>query len=131
MEVANIIGQLLLFIAIIAWINTSFNHEDQAAKNRELLYSIFSQLNQINMNQEQLLTELNQLKDQVEKTRIEVAGKISNLEEAIINAGNVTPEVETALQQLKASVQLVDDIVPDAVELPPAPPAEETAATEE
>ena len=39
--------------------------------------------------------------------------KVSALEEALANAGNVTPELQAAFDAVKAQVQLVDDLVPD------------------
>lgn len=63
----------------------------------------------------------------VEKARAEIVQKISDLEAAL---GEVTPEVQTALDNLKtavnagsASAQAIDDVVPD-----PAPPAEPSPA---
>jgi chromosome segregation ATPase len=69
-------------------------------------------------------------RQQIEKARVEVISKIealntriSELEEALAN-GNVTPEVQAALDAVKASLtelkaasQAIDDVVPDA----PAP----------
>lgn len=44
--------------------------------------------------------------------------KVADLESALGNAGAVTPELQAAFDALKAQVQVVDDLVPDA---PPAP----------
>lgn len=65
-------------------------------------------------SQAQLATQLQDLATQTEKARTEVLTKIGDLEAAIANAGNTTPEVDAALAALKGAVQGVDDIVPDA-----------------
>lgn len=39
---------------------------------------------------------------------------VTDLEAAIANANTSTPEVDAALAALKAQVQMVDDLVPDA-----------------
>lgn len=75
--------------------------------------SINKKLNLIMANQQQHAAELRALKEQNDKARAEVLAKIADLEAAIIAAGNTTPEVDTALADLKASVQTDDDIVPD------------------
>ena len=66
------------------------------------------------MDQTQLAADLAALQVQTEKAKTEVLAKIADLETAIANAGNTTPEVDAALAALKTSVQGVDDIVPDA-----------------
>lgn len=66
------------------------------------------------MDQTQLAAELAAIKEQNDKARAEVLQKIADLEAAIINAGNTSPEVDAALTALKASVQTDDDIVADA-----------------
>jgi len=76
---------------------------------------IIKLLNQIHMDQVQLAQELAALQAQVDKANGEILQKIADLEAAIAAAGNVTPEVQAALDALKASVQSVDDIVPDQV----------------
>lgn len=70
------------------------------------------------VSQSQLAADLVALKAQEEKAKAEILAKIATLEDAIVQAANTTPEVDAALADLKASVQGVDDIVPDA---PPVP----------
>lgn len=65
------------------------------------------------MNQEELAAQLAALKEQNEKAKTEITGKISELEAA---PGQTSPEVDAALAALKASVQGTDDIVPDQPE---------------
>ena len=64
-------------------------------------------------NQAQLAEELGVVKAQVEKITTEYTTRIATLEEALVAAGNITPEVQAALDGLKASVQIADDVTPD------------------
>ena len=74
---------------------------------------IIKLLNQIIMTNAELKQQLEDITTQNEKARVEILQKIADLEAAIIAAGQTTPEVDTALTALKASVQTDDDIVPD------------------
>lgn len=65
--------------------------------------------------QAELAAELRAVVEQNEKAHAEVVAKIADLEAALANAGNTTPEVDEALAALKASVQKDDDLNPDAV----------------
>jgi seryl-tRNA synthetase len=78
--------------------------------------SINQKLNQIMATQAELAQQLRDVTAQNEKARQEILKKISDLEQAIIDAGNTSPEVDEALTALKASVQTDDDIVPDTTE---------------
>jgi hypothetical protein len=78
---------------------------------------ILKLLKQILMNQAELAAELKAVKDQNEKSRAEVLAKFKALEDAIVAAGNTSPEVDAALADLKASVKADDDLIEDA---PPA-----------
>ena len=82
-----------------------YHHDDR----KVILY-----LKRIIMNMQELAQGLTDLKAQTDKARAEVVKKIADLEAAIANAGNTTPEVDAALEALKASVQATDDVVPDA-----------------
>lgn len=84
-----------------------------------ILQQVFSLLKNIKMD---LKTEFEALTTQVLKSRTEIIGKIGTLEEALANAGNVPEDVLAAFNDLKASVQSVDDIVPDEVPTPEEPP---------
>lgn len=77
-------------------------------------------LKRIIMNQQELREALEATTAQNEKARVEILQKISDLEAAVANAGNTSPEVDAALAALRASVQTDDDIVPD-VPVTPAP----------
>lgn len=69
------------------------------------------------MNSAELAQALNDLVAQENKAKAEIVQKIADLEAAIAAGSSTTPEVDAALAALKAAVQGVDDIVPDA----PAP----------
>ena len=95
-------------------ININIHHHESNPSHVDM-ERIVSLLNTINMDQAELAQSLADLKDQTEKSNAEIVGKLASLEQAIIDAGVVSPEVEAALADLKSSVQKVDDIVPDAV----------------
>lgn len=86
-------------------------HQNEVDKKLDL---IILKLNKIMATQAELAQQLRDLTAQNEKARVEILAKIAALEQAIIDAGNTTPEVDAALADLKASVQTDDDIVPDA-----------------
>lgn len=65
------------------------------------------------MNQTELKEALDALTAQTDKVRAEVLAAIAALEAAVA-AGNTSPEVDAALASLRAAVQGVDDINPDA-----------------
>lgn len=81
---------------------------------KEKLDHLIKHQHQIMSTQAELAAQLSEVAAQVEKAKAEITAKIADLETAIGNAGNTTPEVDAALAALKASVQGVDDIVPDA-----------------
>ncbi len=86
-----------------------------------LLRELKSQGVSIMATQKELADDLKAVKDQVAKIGEESSKtlqKVTDLEAALANAGNTTPEVDQAMAALKAQVQLVDDLTPDP--LPPA-----------
>lgn len=86
---------------------------------RPLRHLIFQLIKVIEMNQTELAQALVDIKAQADKAKTEIVDKVAALEAAIA-AGNVTtPEVDAALADLKGSVQVLDDLNPDA---PPADP---------
>jgi hypothetical protein len=89
------------------------NYYGDSAETIELLTTIKTQNLQIMATQAEHAQELRNIKEQNDKARAEVLAKIADLETAIVNAGNTTPEVDAALASLKESVQIDDDIVPD------------------
>lgn len=77
-----------------------------------------------------LREDLLSINDELIKAKGEIVAKIGDLETAVANAGQVTPEVQEALDAVKASAQALDDVVPDQVSEPPVeePPVEPTPA---
>lgn len=85
---------------------------------RPVIDAINNVRKEMKMNMTELLAQLQGLKTQADKAKAEVIAKIAALEEAINNAGTTTPEVDAALTDLKASVQGLDDLNPDAEPTP-------------
>jgi ABC-type transporter Mla subunit MlaD len=85
----------------------------------QLIATINSAKEEIMATQAQTTQAVNALKDQVVKSRDEIVARLAELQTAVDNAGNSTPEMDAALEGLRTAVQGVDDIVPDA---PPADP---------
>ncbi len=65
------------------------------------------------MEQKDFALQLTALKDQLAKAKTEIIDKLTALGDALDAADDVTPEVQSAFDDLKAAVQGVDDIVPD------------------
>lgn len=87
-----------------------------------ILFFIHLNTKKVMAKQQEVAAELVALKAQVEKIKTEVTAKLAALADAIANQGNASPEVESALAELKASVQGVDDLNEDApVEEPTTP----------
>lgn len=74
----------------------------------------------IDMTNKEAVQAINDIGTQLSKANTEITGKISDLENAINNQDNVSPEVTAALESLKSSSQKLDDIVPDVVPPPPS-----------
>lgn len=64
--------------------------------------------------QAELAQQLTDLGTQIDKVFGEITAEIQKLEDAIAAAGGTTPEVDAALASLKAKVQTLDDLNPDA-----------------
>lgn len=90
------------------------HHYPEMDDVKNLLQTILKKQTLIMATQAETLQELLDLKAQVDKANTEIVTKIAALEAAIVSASNTTPEVDAALAALKASIQVVDDIVPDA-----------------
>ena len=68
--------------------------------------------------QNELATELSTVTAAVQKIGVETSAtlqKVADLEAALANGGMTSPEVDAAVAALKAQVQVVDDLIPDAV----------------
>lgn len=82
---------------------------------------VLTKINLIIMNQQELAASITAVKEQLGKVGTEINAKIDELTTALDNAGAVTPEVQEAIDGLKAAAQSLDDIVPDAPAETPAP----------
>ncbi len=82
--------------------------------NEKELKKINLKLYKIMSTQAELAQQLRDVKAQNDKAREERLAHVATLEQAIIDAGNVTEEVQTALDDLKSSVQSDDDLITDA-----------------
>ncbi len=85
-----------------SWTNIFF----PARNDREILNKILELERKILMNQAELAQALTDVSTQIQKGIDEVLA-------AVQNAGNVTPEVQAALDSLRTKVQTLDDINPD------------------
>ena len=65
--------------------------------------------------QQELTQQVNDLSVQLTKVFGEITKKIADLETALANQSNVTPELQSAFDSLKAIGQTLDDVVPDPV----------------
>jgi len=77
-----------------------------------------------------LVDELKSIKDQLEKAKSEIVGKVENLETAVAASGTPSAEVTDAVAELKAVAQSLDDLVPDSVVEAPAEEVEAPAEEE-
>ena len=71
-------------------------------------------LEKIMATQAELAAQLVAVRDQLVKVADEINDRVAALEAAIANAGNSTPEVDAALDAVKAIAQALDDLNPDA-----------------
>jgi C4-dicarboxylate-specific signal transduction histidine kinase len=88
----------------------------------------YLKLNNVMATQQELAAQMNQLGAQLTNISNESKAtlqKVAELEAVIGNQDNVSPELQTAFDNLKAQVQTVDDLIPDAT-TPVEAPAETT-----
>ena len=91
----------------------------------ELQYFVKVNLEKLMATQAELAQQLGQVADQAAKAHEEIVAGINDLKAAVEAAGQVTPEVEAAMQRLTGSVQQLDDLHPDTpVEPNPVDPAQ-------
>jgi methyl-accepting chemotaxis protein len=79
--------------------------------------SILAKVTSIMTTQAELAAGIAEITETVKRIKTEsttTLQKVTDLETALANAGNVTPEVQQAFDDLKAQVKAVDDLVPDA-----------------
>lgn len=78
--------------------------------DKEILQQIFKQNQTIIMTTQEAVDKLNGVATQLAKVRTEV----QTLVDAAANSGNVSPELQAAIDSVSAAVQGVDDLNPDA-----------------
>lgn len=79
--------------------------------------------------QKELTAEINALGETVSKIGSEtqtLKQKVTDLEDALENQTDASPELVAAVEALKTQVQVVDELVPDG-EVPPPDPEPEPA----
>lgn len=94
------------------------HHHKAGADLRRLLHPLVLQGNLIMQTQNELAADLAVVTEAVAKIGAETVvtlQKVTDLEAALASGGMTSPEVDAALQALKAQVQVVDDLIPDAV----------------
>lgn len=92
-------------------------------QDEELLHNVYtltkliqSQNQSIMLTQQELANQLTVVAGQVTKIKGETTAtlqKVADLEAALQNQPNVTPEVEAAFNAVKEQVQLTDDLIAD------------------
>ena len=96
--------------------------------NRNELWNVEHTLHRILLTQEAIMAtqkdaaeQLKAIGDKLDKIAVEenkLQASIATLTTAVEAGGNVTPELQAAIDDVKAKAQVLDDIVPDA---PPTP----------
>lgn len=87
------------------------------------LNTLHTKVDDMATSQSQAAADLRTVKTQLDKISTESGSllqKISDLEAAAAAAGNVTPELQAAINALKTQAQVLDDLVPDTGQNPPA-----------
>lgn len=95
----------------------SGNESEGLDKILDCVNALIAQGEYIMASQQQLAAGLAAVQAQVEKIGEETTAtlqKVADLEAALEAGGGTTPEVDAAMEALKAQVQLVDDKVKDA-----------------
>lgn len=81
----------------------------------ERFQSINTTIEELKMQMQELATALTEVRDQMAKVKSELDGKITALEDAIVDAQNVPDEVVALVADVRTSLDALDAIVPDAV----------------
>ncbi len=70
------------------------------------------------MNNSEAAAAIRGIGTQLEKAKTEITSKITDLETKLAAAGEVSQEVQDAINAVKTSTDALDNIVPDAPETP-------------
>lgn len=93
------------------------HHHFGERKLEHLIQTLLIQGDKLMATQAELAAELRTVKASVEKIGTETRTLITRVETltaAVEAGGNVSPEVRAAMDELKAQVEVVDALVPDA-----------------
>lgn len=93
----------------------------RAREHRALIY----RLECIIMQNKELYDAVTALADQMNKVKAEIVTKVTDLEAALNASGSVPVEVADAFASVKAAVETLDAIVPDAPAAVDAPEVED------
>ncbi len=97
------------------WINSVYHFFAAIRRIITALLTLEDRMNEI-------VDTLNTVNTQLVKARVEILGKIADLEARLAEAGNTSAEVTAALAELKSTAQGLDEIVADAAPESPAEP---------
>ena len=107
-------------IVIIAFVLSTFMLMKLGTK----LNQVIERLKSMAQTQTELAAQLKASTDQVAKIGGEtrtLLTKVQELLDQLATQTGVTPELQAAADDLKAQLQIVDDLVPDAPTTPPTP----------
>lgn len=90
----------------------------------DVLAALHQLQEQITMNHEELATALTAVGTRLTEASTEILARLQDLQDAITEAGNTTPEVDAALANVQTLAAALANIVPDPAPAPP-PPAED------
>lgn len=102
-------------------VHLHFHLEDGDGILKEAIHFFKHKLNTIMDTQKDIAQGINTLTTQVGKIGAEstkTLQKVTDLEAALANQDNVSPELQSAFDALKAQVQTVDDLIPDVATSP-------------
>lgn len=121
-KIKDVTASLLMYIGAVIGVGIALTlgvvYLAFRRSNAEYSYLLLIHENQLKImaTQAELAQQLNQVATQVSKIGEEstkTLQKVEELEEALNNQDNVSPELQTAFDNLKAQVQTVDDLVVD------------------
>ncbi len=98
------------------WYGDYTTHK-RLAEGLHLLHQLIRKVDTIMATQAELAEDLRTQAAKIDKIGTETDGlkaSIADLEQALLNAGNTTPEVDAAMADVKSRLQAVDDKVTDA-----------------
>lgn len=98
-------------------------HNEVSGDLKKIIYETHHLIKKLMATQAEIAQQLADLGTQIGKIGTETTAtlqKVAELEAALGNQTDVSPELQAAFDGLKAQVQVVDDLIPDAT-VAPAP----------